>query len=105
MDKRRIQVYADPETKRRVELAAAKHDMAVTEYCLEAIRQQLLEDDLLEAEQVEIPVRKTKGADLIADLRALRERMLADRHGKPIDVGNILEQVRDEREEEILGLR
>jgi uncharacterized protein (DUF1778 family) len=41
MNKQRIQVYADPETKRRIELAAAKHETSVTEYCLAAIEQQL----------------------------------------------------------------
>jgi hypothetical protein len=33
MEKQRIQVYADPELKRRIELAAAKHNVPVTEYC------------------------------------------------------------------------
>jgi hypothetical protein len=36
------------ETRRRIELAAAKYNLPVTEYCLNAIRQQLAEDDLLE---------------------------------------------------------
>lgn len=82
MEKPRIQVYADPETKRRIELAAAKHDKAVTEYCLEAIKQQLLEDDILEAEQIEIPVKKTKVTDLIAELKALHADILAYRGGQ-----------------------
>ena len=51
MTRQCIQVYTDPETKRRVELAAAKHEISVTEYCFEAIQQQLAEDDLLEREQ------------------------------------------------------
>ncbi|MSP12190.1 MAG: hypothetical protein EXR62_04440 [Chloroflexi bacterium] len=105
MGRKRIQVYIDPETKRRIELAAAKRQMAVTEYCLEAIKQQLLKDDMLKADPLEIPVRKTKGADLITDLRSLHARILADRQGEPIDVDTILEQMRDEREDEILGLR
>lgn len=85
MAKQRIQVYTDPETKRRIELAAAKHDIPVTEYCLEAIKQQLAEDDMLESEQVTIPVQ-TDGADLISELRALREAILADRGGEVIDI-------------------
>lgn len=55
MTKKRTQVYADEETKRRVDLAAAKHNVPVTEYCLAAIKQQLAEDDVLEREQIEIP--------------------------------------------------
>ncbi len=103
MPKQRIQVYTDPETKRRVELAAAKHDVPVTEYCLEAIKQQLAEDDMLESEEVTIPIQ-TNGADLISELRALREAILADRGGEVIDVDQVLEQVRAERDDELFGM-
>lgn len=44
MNKQRIQVYTDPATKRRIELAAAKVNLPVTEYCLRAIEQQLADD-------------------------------------------------------------
>ena len=102
----RIQVYADPETKRRIELAAAKHNMPVTEYCLNAIRQQLSDDDLLEAEKVEIAVTPGKPDDtLIADLRALHREIAAYRGGKPIDVDQELEKMRAERDYELTGLR
>lgn len=104
MNKKRIQVYTDPETKRRIELAATKHDLAVTEYCLEAIRQYLTEDDILEQEKIEIPIRQRE-ENLVADLRALQEAILASRGGKPLDIDAVIEQVREEREEEILGLR
>lgn len=105
MNKQRIQVYADPETKRRIELAAAKYNVPVTEYCLEAIQQRLADDDLLEAKQITIPI--TPGDDdLIADLRALRSAILADRKGRLIDVDEIIEQMRAERDEDISrGLR
>ena len=69
----RIQVYTDPETKRRIELAAARLDVAVTQYCLEAIRQRLADEEMLEKEKIEIPVKPQKDETLIADLRALRE--------------------------------
>lgn len=105
MEKQRIQVYADPEMKRRIELAAAKHNVAVTEYCLSAIVQQLADDELLEEEQVAIPVKRTKDKDLIADLRALRAAILADRGGKLIDVDRIMEEMREERDYELTGVR
>ena len=57
MTKQRIQVYADYEVKRRVELAAALYGVPVTEYCLSAIRRQLQEDDLLERAQIQISVK------------------------------------------------
>ncbi|MGD9101581.1 MAG: hypothetical protein PVF45_13950 [Anaerolineae bacterium] len=103
--KKRIQVYADPEIKRRIELAAARRDMSVTKYCLDAIRQRLVEDDMLEREKIEIPIKPVGGEDLIANLRALHEKIKAHRGGKLIDVDHILDQVREERDHEILGLR
>jgi hypothetical protein len=107
MDKKRIQVYADEEMKRRIELAAAKYNVPVTAYCLQAITQQLADDDLLEEEQIPIAVAPTKRKDetLIADLHALREAILTDRGGKLIDVDDTLEQVRAERDYELTGLR
>ena len=107
MDKQRIQVYAEPEMKRRIELAAAKYNVAVTEYCLQAITQQLADDDLLEEEQIHIAVAPSKRKDdtLITDLRALREAILADQGGKLIDIDRIMEEMRDERDYELTGLR
>lgn len=102
----RIQVYTDAETKRRIELAAARRDVAVTQYCLEAIRQRLADEEMLEKEKIEIPVRpEEKDENLIADLRALRERILAERGGKLIDVDQIIETMREERDGELTRLR
>jgi hypothetical protein len=106
MDKKRIQVYADEALKRRIELAATKHDVPVTAYCLQAILEQLAEDDLLEAEQIAIPLTATQPTDtLIADLRALRAAILAERGGKLINVDDLLEQLREERDYELTGVR
>ncbi len=104
MQKKRIQVYTDPETHRRVELAAAKRGVSVTEYCLRAIQQQLLEDEIVEAEKIEARDQPSPGKDVIEELRDLRERIKARRGGKLITV-DILEQVRAEREHELLGVR
>lgn len=104
VSKKRIQVYADLETKRRIELAAAKQDLPVTEYCLQAIRQQLLEDDVLEGEKVEIAVRPGPNGDVIRELRVLREKIKARRGGRLITL-DILEQVRSERDDELFGMR
>ena len=104
METKRIQVYVDWETKRRIELAAAKRQRAVTEYCLEAIKQQLIEDDVLEKENIEIPVKPTKDINLIADLRKLREAIKTDRNGQLIDLDTIIDQVREERDHELTGV-
>lgn len=103
--KQRIQVYADQETKRRIELAAAKRSMAVTEYCLAAIRQQLGEDGVLEESQIEIPLTPDTDNDLIAGLSALHARIRTRRGGSLLDVDQILEQTRVERDSELIGLR
>jgi uncharacterized protein (DUF1778 family) len=105
MEKQRIQVYADPEIKRRIELAAAKYNMAVTEYCLSAIQRQLEDDDLLEAEEVTIPVNPTLSEEFIASLQALQEKIKARRRGQPIDIDPIMDEMRDERDNELIGLR
>lgn len=101
MIRKRIQVYADPETKRRIELAAAKRDLAVTEYCLAAIEQQLAEDDVLEQESILMPVMPAKNVYPLRELHALRERILARRRGQLIDVAEAVEQAREERDHEI----
>jgi len=103
MGKTRIQVYADPLLKRRIELAAAKRDMPVTEYCLAAIVQRLAEDEVLEAEQVTIDIEHKQADQLIASLHDLHESILARRRGIPIDTDAILEKVRSEREAELLN--
>ena len=106
MSKQRIQVYIDLETKRRIELAATKHKTSVTEYCLEAIEQQLADDDALEAEQVDIAVNPTQTVvGLIADLRQLRENIKADRGGEVIDLDALFEELHDERDSEIFCMR
>ncbi len=105
MPNTRIQVYADEELKRRIELAAIRREVAVTQYCLEAIKQQLAEDDMLDIEQIEIPiVQKRQGNHLTRDLRRLREQVLASRGGRPIEL-DIMMLVREERDDELLGVR
>lgn len=102
----RIQVYTDPQMKRRIELAAARLDVPVTQYCLEAIEQRLADEEMLEKETIEIPVTPPeKDETLIDDLRALRERILAERGGRPIDIDTLIEEMRDERDDELAGLR
>jgi uncharacterized protein (DUF1778 family) len=105
MDKQRIQVYAEPDTKRRIELAAAKYNVPVTEYCLEAIRLQLADDDLLEAENVTLSITPTLDEALIDRLGALQARIKARRGGQPIDIDRIMEEMRSERDDKLLSLR
>lgn len=104
MGKQRIQVYADEETKRRVELAAAKHRVPVTEYCLTAIEQRLAEDDVLERDAIEIAIKPPEKNDLIPELRALHDDILTYRDGESIDIDRHLSAVREERDEELIGL-
>ncbi|NKB66183.1 MAG: hypothetical protein GKR89_03905 [Candidatus Latescibacteria bacterium] len=99
MPKQRIQVYADDQTKRRIELAAAKRAVPVTEYCMAAIEDRLADDEMLDAQKVEIDIVSQPDKKLIADLKRRHKRVLARRQGQPLDPA-ILDIVRQEREEE-----
>lgn len=101
MGKTRIQVYADPLLKRRIELAAAKRDMPVTEYCLAAIVQRLAEDEVLEAEQIVIDVEPQPYEMLAATVRTIREEIDAYRQGAPVDVDALIEETRRGRDDEL----
>ena len=47
----RISLDVDPETRRRIRLAAAKRDMSIRQYVLEAVKEHL-KQDLEEQEQI-----------------------------------------------------
>ena len=104
MTKKRIQIYADDQTMRRVELAAEKHNLPINAYCLTAIRQQLDEDGI-EVDAQNLEVEQTQFQEVINELRQLQERILHKRNGQPVDVDTLVEQLREERDEEALGLR
>ena len=95
MPKQRLQVYADNDVKRRIELAAAKQDMPVTEYCLNAILQQLADDEILEEEQITIAVKPQTDDALVSDLRRLQAQILERRAGYVIDIDRVLDLVHD----------
>lgn len=100
----RIQVYADPRMKRRIELAAAKYDVPVTDYCLAAIVQRLIEDEVLDAEAITIHVSPLRPANPAPSLKILHEKVLEYRHGVPLDIDAMINETRDERDEELSGL-
>jgi hypothetical protein len=104
MTKKRIQIYVDDETLRRIELAAAKHNIPITTYGLNAIQQQL-EEDNIEVTEPASDLEQAEFQELLTDLRGLHERILQKRGGQPVDVDALLEQLREERDEEALGLR
>ena len=104
MNVKPIEVYPDSETKRRIEVAAAKHDVPVTDYILEAIKQQLIEDEMLEQEQITIPVKPVKTIPLIAELRELQEEIKAQLGGKVLDIDKALDEVRALRSDELFTL-
>lgn len=101
---KRIQVYADEEVKRRIELAAAKFDLPVTEYCMQAIRQRLMDEDLLEQTQIEITIKPKQQDNFIERLRNLHTSILAYRNSTAIDVDAMLEMAREERDYELTSV-
>ena len=100
----RIQVYMDSETKRRVEVAATKIGIPITQYCLQAIKQQLADDDMLDQDTVEIRIKPLARDDQLVRLRTLHEEIMAYRSGEPLDVEGVLDQVRQERDRELTDL-
>jgi hypothetical protein len=91
------------QTKRRIELAAAKRDTPVTQYCLDAIVQQMADDELLEVDAVEIDVNPKVDTGLIEDMWSLREEILSRRGNIPISM-DFVGQVRAERDDELICL-
>lgn len=104
MEKELIEVYADPELKRRVEVAAAKHNVPVAEYLLEAIEEKLADEAVEENNPYITRMGVKNDPTLFEDMRELRERILARRGGKPIEI-DVLEQLRAERDDELTGMR
>jgi hypothetical protein len=94
-----IEFPADAELRQRIERAAEMHNMAVAEYVLEALERRLTDDigpksgDLI----------SKKDDSLFDDMRELRDRILARRGGKPLDI-DILEMVRSERDDELTSM-
>lgn len=99
-----IRVYANVETKHRVELAAIRQGLPVTEYCLAAIKQRLIEDNLLERKQGEGPVQSSKKDNVIAELRTLHQDILTYRNAELLDIDHDLTAVREAREEVLIDL-
>lgn len=103
MEKEVIEIYADPELKRRVEMAAAKHNLPVADYLLDAIEQKLADEGVVDEKVNGSPTALEKKDDTLLDeMRELRERILARRGGKPIEI-DALELIRSERDDELIG--
>ena len=105
MEEHCIQLFTDPETERRLEVVASKRDVAVAEYCLAAIKRQLVEDEQLEAYRSTGVGRSEVDEAFFDSLKALREKISKRRSGNPIEVDRVISQIREERENEIHGLR
>jgi len=81
----RIDVYVpDPELRRRIKIAAARQDMPVSRWCLEAIRQQLAKEEMLEGEQVKIPIKQAKDNTLSTQHGRRRRRQLGGLRGRAL---------------------
>lgn len=105
MGRNSIQLFTDPETERRLEAVAAKRDIAVAEYCLAAIERQLVEDEQLEGDRTTVAGRTEVDEAFFDSLQALQVKISNRRSGKSIEVDRIMSQIREERENEICGLR
>jgi hypothetical protein len=103
MRKRRVQLYADDHIIRRIEVAAQKHNMAISAYCLTAIEHQLDEDGI-ESDDI-LPTTQSQFENVLQEIKELQAQILQERAGQIIDVDSLLDGLREERDEEALGLR
>lgn len=94
----RLEIYLpDEDMRRRVKLAAAAHDVKLSEYCVVAILERLEQD---EAQSWNNWQRE------VEELRAWQSQVRGKLKGKKIpDSTKILRQLRKERTRAIAGLR
>lgn len=105
MSKERIQVYVDSDTKKRVELGAARQEVSVTRYCLDAIQQKLDEENLLNKDEITVPVdRKTHQLQVINRIQSLREQTLERREGAELEIDSVIQDLRDEQTRSAAGM-
>ena len=105
MEEHCIRLFIDPESERRLEVVASKRDVAVADYCLAAIKRQLVEDEQLEDCRPSGAGKSEVDEAFFDSLQALREKISKRRNGKLIEVDRVISQMREEREDEIYGLR
>jgi hypothetical protein len=94
----RLEIYLpDEEMRRRVKLAAAAHDVKLSEYCVAAILERLEQD---EAQSWNNWQRE------VEELRAWQRQVRARLKGKKIpDSAAVLRRLRKERTRALAGLR
>jgi hypothetical protein len=100
----RIDIYVpDPEVRRRIKVAAARQDIRVSQWCLEAILERLAQEEVFEEQTY--PIEEPQ-VDLIFQLHSIQERIKAHRGGKILmTLDEHLERDRLERNHELFGLR
>ncbi len=92
MSKVRLNIYVnDPAIRKQVKTAAAKHDLSVSDYCLQAIVSRLAEED-------EIPLRG-KGHPLARAVKKARRFQAKAFPGRVLSVSSaaLIAQARKER--------
>lgn len=102
MYKAQLKIQIDPETKQRVEVAAAEKKISVDDYVLNAVQRQLAEESL---QNEEPSLTKDESVQLAQEMISLREKILAERNNEYIDINAIIDLVRDERDAELFDLR
>ena len=91
VSRKRIQIYADDETIRRVEVAAQKHNLSVTTYCLTAIQHQL-EEYGIEVSELFKEADQAQFQTVLKEIIELQQRILKRRNGQPVHIDALLEE-------------
>ncbi len=67
----RLNIYLDPpQLQEFIKIAAARHRVSLSNYCLEAIRRRLAEDDLIPSSPTEERSKAQAAAESLDQLRA-----------------------------------
>ena len=105
----RLSIDVEPELRRRVKIAAARHDQSVREYVEDALRQALdQEPETGETNEPGVrrrlaPEDQERGLKALAELKSLRKE-ISDKYG-PFETPSwvLLNESRDERTRQLMG--
>lgn len=104
MEKGRVHLSTDRETKHRIALAARRRNLSVTDYCMEAIRRQLADDGVIEVRPTTTVQSQQSLEEVLAELRAVHQEILAHNDLGGTDVVEELNRMREERDLDLSGM-
>jgi len=95
----RLVIDVDDETRRKIKIIAARKDMSVTRYVINAVNQAMAHE-IIEEEPVGQPVTR----EAIDRLQQFHERLARETHGELFDdMTEVIREMREERTKYLMG--